>query len=379
MSFSLPITDFGRLATGGRHRVKRFWAWWTAEISGAMPAGFRRLIGKAESRLLVAQQNDRVTVLVVGPDGRHPVAEFDRDAVTDADLSAVRSSVDALRGSFRQVLLELPRGRVLRRRVRLPSGTEERLGQVLGFEMDRFTPFRRDQVYFDYRVCNREPSGGSIEVDLTLTLRSYLDPLLEQLDACGISPGAVRVAEKFARPEADANRADLLPESRRPRTSLRDRALKWALVALAVALGTSVLALPVLRQGAALEDLRAQVRAIEHDAVSAARLRDEISAVADRENFFLARRQTAPSMVQLLDELTRVVPDDTWVSRLEVLDRQVRIHGESEGATSLIALVEASGLLQNARFASPVTKNPRTGNDRFVIEADLALTGGIAP
>ena len=38
----------------------------------------------------------------------------------------------------------------------MPAATEENLPQVLSFEMDRLTPFRSDEVYFDHRVVGRD-------------------------------------------------------------------------------------------------------------------------------------------------------------------------------------------------------------------------------
>ena len=85
-----------------------------------------------------------------------------------------------------------------------------------------------------------------------------------------------------------------------------------------------------------------------------------------------------PTKIRLLDEITRVMPDDTWLSQVQVKGGIVRIQGESEGASSLIGLMENSDLLRDVSFSSPVTKNPRTSNDRFVIQASIeaANTGG---
>ena len=54
------------------------------------------------------------------------------------------------------------------RRVTMPAATEENLRQVLGFEMDRLTPLRADEVYFDYRVVSRDAAAGQIAVQLAV-------------------------------------------------------------------------------------------------------------------------------------------------------------------------------------------------------------------
>jgi len=96
----------------------------------------------------------------------------------------------------------------------------------------------------------------------------------------------------------------------------------------------------------------------------------------EEQGFFATRRAELPTTIRLMDEITRVIPDDTWLVRLEVRGSKLRIQGESEGASSLLALLEASDLIENATFSSPVTKNPRTSNDRFAIEAGIRSPEG---
>ncbi len=80
-------------------------------------------------------------------------------------------------------------------------------------------------------------------------------------------------------------------------------------------------------------------------------------------------------MVELLNELTRILPDDTWLSMLEVSGSKLRVQGESGSASSLIGLIEESDLFHDPGFASPITRNRRTGLDRFVLEAEIETTG----
>jgi hypothetical protein len=54
------------------------------------------------------------------------------------------------------ILLCLANTKVLRQIITLPLAAEENLQQTLRFEIDRYTPFRADQVYFDYRIKARD-------------------------------------------------------------------------------------------------------------------------------------------------------------------------------------------------------------------------------
>ena len=77
----------------------------------------------------------------------------------------------------------------------------------------------------------------------------------------------------------------------------------------------------------------------------------------------------------IIRELTDVLPDNTWLNRLDIDGTQFQIQGQSETAALLIQLIESSPLLYNVRFSSSVVKVPRSITEQFHISADVTLTG----
>jgi general secretion pathway protein L len=75
-------------------------------------------------------------------------------------------------------------------------------------------------------------------------------------------------------------------------------------------------------------------------------------------------------VLELLDELTRILPDDTWITRLDIKGSELEIQGQSASAAALIPLIESSSILQNPRFRSPVTQIPRSDVERFHLSAE---------
>jgi len=71
-----------------------------------------------------------------------------------------------------------------------------------------------------------------------------------------------------------------------------------------------------------------------------------------------------------MDELTRILPDDTWITRLDIKGSELEIQGQSSSAAALIPLIESSSILQNPRFRSPVTQIPRSDAERFQLSAE---------
>ena len=145
------------------------------------------------------------------------------------------------------------------------------------------------------------------------------------------------------------------------------------LTVLIAALSIAAVALPLLDQQQQIRSLAGELETIDPQAQEADRIRNEVRTVAAQNRFFYEKRVGSPLKVQVLDELTQVLPDDTWLVRLEVSGLTLRIHGESANASALISLIEDSDYLAAAEFASPLTKSPRSGRDRFVIEATLEI------
>ena len=74
--------------------------------------------------------------------------------------------------------------------------------------------------------------------------------------------------------------------------------------------------------------------------------------------------------------MTRLVPDDSWVTTLEVGNDTVQLSGTSKAATALVPRLESSPLLANAQFRSPVTQDFVHGGEQFFLSAELRQRGG---
>ena len=76
--------------------------------------------------------------------------------------------------------------------------------------------------------------------------------------------------------------------------------------------------------------------------------------------------------MDLLRELTLILPVDTWVERLQIKGDSLQINGQSTKASALVGILEASDMLDSARFLSPVTTDPRTNKERFLLGAHIS-------
>ena len=77
-------------------------------------------------------------------------------------------------------------------------------------------------------------------------------------------------------------------------------------------------------------------------------------------------------MVDVLRELTGLIPDQTWVQQMELRHGKLQIRGESSQATALLERLETSEMFSGVGFRSPLVQVPAKDLERFHISADLA-------
>ena len=93
-------------------------------------------------------------------------------------------------------------------------------------------------------------------------------------------------------------------------------------------------------------------------------LRMEISAVED----FKADR---PMALDILRELTMIIPKSTWLTRVRVSESTVNIEGYATSASTLLPKLETSKYFEKAEFASPTFRDKRMNADRFNIKMEI--------
>lgn len=89
----------------------------------------------------------------------------------------------------------------------------------------------------------------------------------------------------------------------------------------------------------------------------------------DQDRELLERRGRRPAAIALLNELSRLLPEATWLTHLELAGPRVRIRGESSNAAELLTVLEASTLLRRAALDGSVVRDPEVDRERFSITA----------
>ncbi len=351
----------------------RFFDWWGGELAALVPGGLARALAPRRPLLLAVDGPGGVALSLLAP-GR-PVRRLGTlDEI--APPRRARLARDIRRGRLRFVL-GLAEGRSVRRLVRLPAAAEEDLAGVLAYEIDRLTPFRPEELHYDWRLAARRREAGRIEVELVLAPRAEIAPAFEEIAAAGLpAPARLDLLDAEGRPEG----RNLLPPDDAPRGRLARRATPLLATAAALLALAWWLAAHDARQGelarleAALADARRIARGLDAGA-------GPTGAEAAAALAALEAKETAPMLAAVLAAVTEVLPDDTHLERLSFetggeAGASLDIAGLSRDASALPALFAADPRFAAPRFAAPITRAGEEGQERFLLR--LGLAGALA-
>ncbi len=339
--------------------IGEFFDWWRSELAGMLPEALRRRFARRRDTLVLSPSNHEVRVSrrqngrleALGRVGTEPPGVAERMAAILGNLSSASTRVE----------VEAPPEKLLVKQIQLPLAAEENLRQVLGFEMQRQTPFRAEQVFFNYRITDRRPQSQQIVVRLCVVPRAAIEPALAPFVEWNLVP--VDSAKRSN--EDDAIFAFVSGDSAQHTSSRFHRSLVAAnLLLLAIAV-----AIPFVQQHRYLGELRDRLAEVREAATTASDLMQRINAQRARIQYLFSQKVAQPAAVALLEELTRRLPDDTWLFRVELRGGDVHLQGTSKTASALIAELEGSPFLENVHFASPITQDGGSGRERFHLSA----------
>jgi general secretion pathway protein L len=241
------------------------------------------------------------------------------------------------------VTVVLPQDRVLTRLLDLPALPMSDVKRMITLDLDRLTPFKADQVLFDAEVVRRDDEKGRQQILLGVLPRNWAAAIVERARANGLQPAAVSVAALNGAPKLD-----FLPAIREAAGGLAARrraAYFWAAAAVLLVFNLFML---TYRDANATDQLREAVESQQAPVTVAMRLRDKVQKEAAlRAALLKQKKQNSP--MPILEAVTNALPNGVWVSRFEWNGKTAHIRGFQKDVPGLLAKLEASPLLHNAR------------------------------
>ena len=360
-----------------RTPLPRFFSWWGRELVALLPARWRALLAERAEALLLEIRGDQI---VVWRQSGMACSEAAMTAI-DAPENERRAAIEGVRAQVDDPNLRLyyciGPGRALRREISLPAAAENNLRQVLAFEMDRQAPFKADQVYFDYRLGERDASARNLHITLIVVPRAPLDADMARLAAGPLRLDGVDVWRDG--PGSGRMGLNLLPADRRPRRVNARLRLNLGLAVASIVMLVTVMLLSLANRESALAAMTAQVEKAQNAAKQVSTLKKTLQDSIGAANFLNRRKHEAPVIVELLADLTQRLPKDTYLERLAIDDKnKIDLQGLSDNTAKLIERLQQSEVIENPSFQGTIQQDPRTHKDRFNMSLEFRHKGGDA-
>ncbi|TCZ79164.1 PilN domain-containing protein [Lysobacter sp. N42] len=339
-------------------------AWWGRALAAWLPLRVRRVLGFDRGRLLLQPAGDDVALRLHREGALQELGHL--------PAPPPEPGVDPLAGVLAPAAQDLPRWLLLPaasglvRRMALPAAAADRLRDVVRFEIDRQTPFAAEAVMFDARLLGRRPDG-QLDVELVVAPREGVDAQLAALGGLGGRLAGIDMAGADGLPRG-VNLLD--PAARGTR---HDPWRLWNLVLGSVALLgiTAALWLVLDNRRAAADALEQAVRERTGPAREAAAQRQVLTDLIEGQAFLDGLRRERPAAVEVMDELTRRLPDGTYLEKLAIEQDKLTLMGLSNQASALVTQLQGSQLWHAPALAGAVQPDPASGRDRFTLVADV--------
>jgi general secretion pathway protein L len=273
-------------------------------------------------------------------------------------LAFERGHVGALRGA--EVEFRLAPQRCVFRELELPARAGEFLDGVVRSQIDRLTPWAASDCAFGWSAP-KPLDAGRIAITVAATKR---EPIAAFLD---VAADSVIVASA-----RDAGSPAIAILSTRAGASARRRRWRFMLTA-ALALSLAALAAALAADYTLGASLRDQSDALTASLAQrrAAMLRRDHARDDPAAQALDARKRATPAAVIALEALTKAIPDDAYLTQMQLKGDVIEISGVAADAASLISRIEQSPSFSHATFTAPTTRGAEN-KESFRIEAHVA-------
>jgi general secretion pathway protein L len=298
----------------------------------------------------MVRRRGAITELAALPPGTAPLA-----AAVKAQLS---------RAEQQGLTLRFAAGRAIVQRLLLPAGARPVLAAVLKNKIEGLAPWPLEDCAWGYALEPEE--GATLPVSLGILGRKALQSYLSALAAVGVKPAEVDIDGGA---QAPAIVIDHNSEARRARVSAVVKLLAGVAAAAIAGIGLYGGYLAALDYG---EWARIEARNAELTRTLTARPEGgNLPPQQAAANRLAERKQAERPFVLVLNDLTRAIPDTSWLTALDLADGQVTVQGRGGPAPEVLQSLEAAEAFARVNFAAATQHDEQAGTDVFAIAATV--------
>jgi general secretion pathway protein L len=351
--------------------IHGFFEWWTGELKGLLPSKFRNELFPDSSAVYVTgvrgdeegvgiwlEKNQGVSELafddsVQGKEWWHQLNHY-------LGTTEVETAVTCL----------LDESEVLIRSVAMPVAVVNDIESVLTFELDKYIPFKTEDVEFAFRKGEVVEGSEKFPVMLATVKKNQLHQMVNEFEAKGLQLSSIDV--NIGTSEAPvALGMNFLPKEIRKKKDWTK--IKWnaSLILVVLMLLWFVMYSSLDNKRAKIASLNEQVSILKKDARRAKILETELNDSIQAANFLGNLKKNTPSRMLIMKELTQKIPLNTFLTRIMIDQERIEVVGQSDNANSLVPILNQSDMWYEPQIIGNVTVEPRTGKEKFTIKSEF--------
>jgi general secretion pathway protein L len=312
---------------------------------------------------LVEAAGDTFTLRIPG----QPDAAAHSVRLANGRIEALPAALAAtLRGSRTEIVLQS--NRFLFRALELPKRAAEFLDGIVRAQIDRLTPWSAGDAVFGW-TPPLDAAADRISLTVVATARALVAPYVQALTDAGAQSIVVSTLAQDGAPD----RAAIQVFEHRARGALDPervgRGLTAVFVIAALAAGIAVGAGWYF--GGDLETQQSDLARRIAERRGAMRIGRDAGGDGSAQRLLERRKQETPSSVMVIEALSQVLPDHTYVTELRIEGDKLQVIGITRDAPSLIQLIEQSPHFTRATFFAPTTQSAGDPGESFHIEARI--------
>lgn len=343
---------------------------WIAAVAGVVETVAARIM---RARRIELRQGEDGVLVARAVAGRNlpmlPEVSFRLDQGRP-DLALPAEWQAAFRGSRVEALL--PSADVMLCPLDFPSQAGGFLDGMIRTQIDRLTPWTVNDAVYGWSPPART-ANDRIEVTLAATSKLRVQPFLQLAGALEAASIAISVAVEIGDgAPVMIGLLDAPLQGAIGRAVDVPRVLRLVLLSTGFAAAACLLVAAYLGNSLQSEQQQLQQRISQRRAV----LRLDSNGAGSGLGLLAKRKQTTPSSIMVLEAVSRVLPDSTYVTELRIEGDKVQVVGMTQDAPSLVRLIEQSPQFTRATFFAPTTRAPNDPGERFHIEAHITAYFG---
>ena len=344
--------------------VAQLYQFFVQGLSDGIPVQLKNAFASHCPSLIAHLSDEQIDFVLEDGDNKKQLASFSPSSLSTDSVEVLKAQLEKYTQKSSdgiEIELLVDEKDLLIHRMQLPSQVESNLRQSVAYQLSRHTPFTEEQVLFDAVVVERDRIKKQLQVDLIIVPKMRIQPVIDDIcQATGIKVSRVSTAQH-------RGKINLLGTGQ---AKFRPNKNVYLLAFLLFSLLVSAIS-PLLHKRVVVLETKNAVVELRGEAAGIMEKKLQLEKNINVLQFLVNKRKEMPRRALIVEELSRIIPDEIYLSSLKIKDNMATLQGQGKDVVSIIEKLEASRLFSSAKFTSTVNRNAQTGLDRFSIKLDI--------